>query len=953
VPNDVNFLAGGGEIGALMRAHDWATSPLGPPAAWPQSLRSVVGLLIGSKFPMFVAWGRELGFLYNDSYAEILGAKHPAALGARFYDIWSEIWPDISPLIDAAMAGEATFRDDLPLVMNRRGFDEQTWFTFSYSPVRDESGRVAGMFCAVQETTDRVLAARQQAEETERQRRMFEQAPGFICTLRGPEHVFDFVNDTYKRLFGDRGFIGKPVRRAFPELAGQGFYDLLDKVYTTGVRHVAHAAPMRLRATPEAPEEERFLDFIYAPLTDAAGRVVGIFCEGQDVTEAHRAQEALRELNETLERRVAEALAERKVLADIVEGTDAFVQVADLDFRWLAINKAAADEFARIFGVRPRVGASMLDLLADQPEHRSAVQAVWSRALAGEEFTEVAEFGDPGRDRRFYEMKYNSLRSPDGALIGAYQFVHDVTDRLRDEAWLRTIFETSHQLQGLLALDGTLLEANATSLAAIAAKAGDVIGKSFWDTPWFTGTAGMPEKVKQVLADVATNGRAYREEITVDLPTGRRSFDFSMRPMRDDRGEIVAVVPEAVETTDRRNAEEALRQAQKMEAVGQLTGGVAHDFNNLLTGVLGNLELLEARLDDSDDRARRLVQAAARSAQRGAKLTEQLLAFARKQHLAPEATDLNAAVRGMTEMLRRTLGGGAVGVENALAGDLWPALVDATQIEVALLNLAINARDAMPLGGTIRITTRNVAAGDERYRPPDLAPGDYVAIAVTDTGEGMAPEVLAKAFDPFFTTKEVGKGTGLGLSQVYGLARQSGGTARIRSKPGEGTTVEIYLPRAATLSERGGLDAEPAKEQGRRGTVLVVDDQDEIREVAVAQLEALGHRAVVAADGRLALDLLLVGSSPIDILLVDYAMPGMSGVEVVRAARKARPDAPIVLMTGYADARALGEPLPPGVVLLKKPFRMQELAAALEAAPRDVRRAVGGLNVIPLDRPSR
>ena len=460
------------------------------------------------------------------------------------------------------------------------------------------------------------------------------------------------------------------------------------------------------------------------------------------------AQDALRELNETLERRVAEALAERRVLADIVEGTDAFVQVADLEFRWLAINKAAADEFERIFGVRPRVGASMLDLLVDQPEHRDGVRRVWSRALGGEEFTEIAEFGNPARDRRFYEMKFNVLRGPDGERIGAYQFVHDVTDRLRDQARLRTIFETSHQLQGLLALDGTLLEANATSLAVIAAKAEDVVGKPFWETPWFTGTPGMPVKVKQAFAAVAEHGRIFREEVVVDLATGRRSFDFSMHPMKDERGEIVAVVPEAVETTERRSAEEALRQAQKMEAVGQLTGGLAHDFNNLLTGVLGNLELLEARLG-ADEGARKLAQAAARGAARGARLTEHLLAFARKQHLEASATDLNGSVRGMTDMLRRTLGGGAVEVKTALSDELWPALVDATQIEVALLNLAINARDAMPLGGTVRITTRNVAAGETTGASPDLADGDYVAVAVADTGEGMTADVLAKRSIPF------------------------------------------------------------------------------------------------------------------------------------------------------------------------------------------------------------
>ncbi|WP_310540571.1 PAS domain-containing protein [Phenylobacterium sp.] len=292
------FLTGGGELGALMRDRDWSSSPLGSPQTWPQSLRSVVGLLLGSKFPMFVAWGPELGFLYNDAYAEVLGAKHPAALGAPFFDIWSEIWPDISPLIDAAMAGEASYRDDLPLRMRRRGFDEDTWFTFSYSPVRDESGAVAGMFCACHETTDRILAQRREAAETDRQRRMFEQAPGFICTLQAPEHVFNFVNNAYERLFGPRNYVGRSVRDCFPDLEGQGFFELLDQVYASGRRHIAHGAEIRLRATPDGPEEDRILDFIYEPMTDPAGKVIGIFCEGHDVTETHRAQQAVRESEE-------------------------------------------------------------------------------------------------------------------------------------------------------------------------------------------------------------------------------------------------------------------------------------------------------------------------------------------------------------------------------------------------------------------------------------------------------------------------------------------------------------------------------------------------------------------------------------------------------------------------------------------------------------------------------
>jgi signal transduction histidine kinase len=292
--NEFAFLADGGSVGALMRAHDWSRSPLGDPAAWPQSLRSVVGLLLTSKFPMFVAWGPELGFLYNDPYAEILGAKHPASLGARFHDIWSEIWPDIHPIIVQAMQGNASYHENLPLTMNRRGYDEQTWFTFSYSPVRDESGQVAGMFCAVTETTEQVLAARHRAAELERLRHLFQQAPGVIAVLRDPEHVFEIANDAYLRLVGHRDVRGKAVREALPELEGQGFFDLLDRVYQTGEPYIGSELPVRLRHTAEGAIEERFVSFVYQPIFDHRGLVTGIFVEGSDVTESVRAQQALR-----------------------------------------------------------------------------------------------------------------------------------------------------------------------------------------------------------------------------------------------------------------------------------------------------------------------------------------------------------------------------------------------------------------------------------------------------------------------------------------------------------------------------------------------------------------------------------------------------------------------------------------------------------------------------------
>jgi PAS domain S-box-containing protein len=665
----VEFLTGGGAVGALMRSHDWSASPLGPPDTWPEALRTVVDLLLQSRFPMFVAWGKDLGFLYNDPYAEVLGAKHPAALGKRFFDIWSEIWPDISPLIDAAMAGQATYREDLPLVMNRKGYDEQTWFTFSYSPVRDETGRVAGMFCACTETTHKVLAER-------------------------------------------------------------------------------------------------------------------------------------------------EMLAERKILADIIEATNAFVQVVDLEYRWLSINKAAADEFERIFGVRPRVGDSMLDLLAAQPEHRRDVQAVWRRALAGEEFTAIQEFGDPTRDRRFYEMRFNTLRDRDGNRLGAYQFVYDVTERLRDQDRLR-------------------------------------------------------------------------------------------------------------------RAEAALRQAQKMESLGQLTGGVAHDFNNLLAVFASGLQLLERTAGRAP--SPKVFEAMRRAVARGTGLTRHLLAFSRRRPVNPESIDVVAHLKGMRDMLDGSLGG-HLDVRMTFADNVWPVEVDAGEMELAILNLCVNARDAMAGGGSITIAVENARADGENGEPEEL-----VQISIADTGQGMTPEVQARAFEPFFTTKDVGKGSGLGLPQVYGFAQQSGGRVAISSEIGVGTIVTLLLPR----SRRDPVDvvrsAEAARmptgrpDGERRGHVLLVEDDREVSALTRELLTSLGFSVTHVSSAEAALGA-LANDRPIDVVLSDIMMPGgVSGLQLAREIRQRKPDIPIILTTGYVEAAA---DMKDGEFrLLSKPFSVETLADALGVEP--------------------
>ena len=532
----------------------------------------------------------------------------------------------------------------------------------------------------------------------------------------------------------------------------------------------------------------------------------------RDVNERHAAEAALRRLNETLEERVAVALSERRLLADIVEATDALVQVLDPDYRFLAINKASADEFERVYGIRPTVGSGLLDLLAGHPGEGDGRRALWDRALAGEAFTVVETIGDPAEDGRGYELKFDVLRDPAGQRIAAYQFVYDVTERLRREAQLAKV-------------------------------------------------------------------------------------------------------------------EETLRQSQKMEAIGQLTGGIAHDFNNLLTGIIGAMSLLKRRLAAGrHDDTERYMDAAITSAYRAAALTHRLLAFARRQPLDPKSIDPNRFVRSMEDLLRRTLGE-QVQPALDLAPDLWPTRCDPHQLENAVLNLAINARDAMPSGGTLTISTRNAELAQPVLQGHEEIPaGRYVTICVSDTGSGIEPDVLSKVFEPFFTTKPLGQGTGLGLSMIYGFAKQSGGHVRIDSVVGEGTQVTLYLPPHFEPVISDDRKAPSAFASGSGESVLLVEDDPSVRLLIGEVLRDLGYACVEAIDGQAAAPI-IASNAELDLMITDVGLPGMNGRDLADMARRHRPGLPVLFVTGYAE-HATGDDrfLEPGMAMITKPFTLDALA---------------------------
>ena len=527
-----------------------------------------------------------------------------------------------------------------------------------------------------------------------------------------------------------------------------------------------------------------------------------------------KSEERLRVANETLGQRFAEALAERRILADIVERSSAFVQVVDLGYHWIAINRASKNEFERLFGVRPEVGQSTLDVLPHMPDHRKALQTVWGRALAGEEFVEILELGSSEGGRRFHEMRFNTLRNERGEPIGAYQFAYDITDRVEAQSQLA-------------------------------------------------------------------------------------------------------------------EAQARVHEMAKMETLGQLTGGVAHDFNNLLTPIFGALDLLKRR-GIEDQRTARLVSGAFEAAQRASVLVQRLLSFARRQKLEARAVNIGDLVHGMSDLIQRSIGSHML-LFLDVEDNLPAATIDPNQLELAVLNLAVNAKDAMDGGGslTISVSHHELVEGND-----GLKPGSYVKLAVSDTGCGMDDATLARSIEPFYTTKGAGKGTGLGLSMVHGLAAQSGGALRLRSKPGEGTTAEIWLPASKGQAERILVRDSDIPDQPRRAIILLVDDEELVRAATGEMLREMGHEVVEASSPTLALDLLRERSD-IEILISDYLMPVMKGSELVRRAQAIRPDVKPILITGYA--KDTGE-LDPTLPRLSKPFRAtdlgQELAKLLTEPPR-------------------
>jgi PAS domain S-box-containing protein len=931
-----SFPSGGGELGALIRQFDWTKTSLGPLSAWPQSLKTITDTLLRSPVPIVLLWGEDGVMIYNDAYSGFAGGRHPELLGSKVRDGWAEVADFNDHVMKVGLSGGTLAYRDQELTLYRHGRPEQVWMNLDYSPVLNEAGQPAGVMAIVVETTQRVIAERtlkDRENELARVQRIaricgvtVDLENGFDNGRRTPEYLEihglspDAV-DTHEDW----------VKRIHPEDRDRTLLHFRRTVNGADARYSAE-----YRIVRPSDGQVRWIACEAQIERDEKGKPLRMVGAHIDTTERTLAKELLRESEERF--RLIANSAPVPMWVSKLDGTRSFANQAYLDFLGLGYQKAIVfdwrkilhpDDLSRIVGESLAGEASLQPFVLEARYRRADGAWRWMRSESQPRWDPAGKhigFIGVAHDITAAKEAEGELRRLNETLE---QRIKERTSQLQsNEAQLRAIFETSNQYQGLLDLQGNVIYANKTALAGIQAGVADVVGKPFWDSLWFSTTPGAREAVFNGFAAVR-QGESMRTEMLLHLPIGDRYFDFAMRPVFDQHGAVASVLPEAVDITERRQAEEALRQSQKMEAVGQLTGGVAHDFNNLLTIIRSATDFLRRR-ELTEDRRRRYIDAISDTVDRASKLTGQLLAFARRQPLTPEVFDVGLQVEGIAQLIRPLVGGRIqIGLE--IRDPECFAMADVAQFETTLINLAVNSRDAMQGEGLISIQVKKAdaipASGTSERRD-----GKFIAVSVKDVGTGIPPEKLTAIFEPFYTTKEVGKGTGLGLSQALGFAKQSGGEIVAASTLGEGSTFTIYLPQAEAPSRHADIASAhlEATASGRGHRILVVEDNEDVGRFSTELLQDLGYATRRADNAKQALALIAADQWAFDLVFSDVIMPGMNGVELATIIREQHPHLPVVLTSGYSSV--LAENAHHGFELIQKPYSVEALSRTLRKA---------------------
>lgn len=793
----------GGETGAAIRQFDWSQTSVGPREHWPSLLHSTLSLVLESPESLYLLWGPQKQFFFNDAYRPVLGPRLAHALGQTIETLWADAWPDVQPMVEQAFRGQACRHEDLPVNMQRYPGEELTWWSFSMSPIFDErQEQVLGVLCHTVETTARVRLGLHARLTESRLRETRELNTRVLASSNDCIKVLD--------LDGQLSFMSEGGLRVmevsdFNAIAGCPWPDFwqgqgnLDAQAAIAAAQAGESARFQGAANTLAGNA-KWWDVQVTPMLDEAGQPEKILCISRDITATREAEEQLRRLNESLEQRVQERTQERDRIWQL--STDLML-VADFNGRIVAVNPA----WTRLLGWQRHEleGSSFYDFIHPQ-DSVAAVNACTELAL-GQSFSRVE----------------NRFRHKDGS----YRWV----------SW-----------------------------------------------------SAVPDP--QHLHAVGRDIQAERE------------------------------AAQAL-----RKTEDILRQAQKMEAVGQLTGGVAHDFNNLLTVIRSSTDLLRRNL--SEERRQLYIDAISDTVDRASKLTAQLLAYARQQNLRPETFDVGVSVQLLAQMINPLIGA-CIELRIELPQQACCIHADAGQFDTALINMAVNARDAMQGEGLLVIAVERVAQ-IPASASQGAQSGDFVAVSLTDTGAGIDPQQIERIFEPFFTTKEVGKGTGLGLSQVFGFAKQSGGGLVVHSQPGQGTRFTLYLPRSeAVVSPVAAPRPGPLQVDGQGATLLVVEDNPEVGVLLAQALNELGYQTEWATSAIEALRRLSQEPGGFQAVFSDVVMPGMSGIELATRIRSDYPGLPVILTSGYSPALAQGQTRE--FVFLQKPYSVAALAQALSAA---------------------
>lgn len=946
---------------ALLGAVDRTKSEIGESGSWSDVLHSYIDLVLASEQPMFLAWGPDLTFIYNDAYAPILGVKHPQAMGRPFRHVWSDIWSQISPIVTQTLTGTGSWHDDLLIPMQRNGYQENAWFSFSYTPVK-VGGKIEGVLCAAIETTNSVVSAASQE--------FHQRLEVAIRELADTAEIIDFA----------QRYLGEHLRAS---RVGYGEVEETERYFTTdhnwtdqsvehfnGTHDLAAFGPeiheALKRGEPlavndafndpriEAPESKAAFAYLQTQAALTASLVKGGRMIAALYVHCRRPRNWTRadiQLVQDVAERTWSAVERAQAQAGRSKSDDRFRKLAELSpaIVWFGTSDGGRSYLNKRW--MEFTGQDPVDALglgwagALHPDDRERVLHTWAGggSIGDDVQTEGRLLGRDGLYHWFL-MRAQPVRDSIADDVDWVGFDTDIDDivRARDElartgeaqlaartAERDRLWNLSQDMFARANLEGMLSAVSPGWTRVLGWSEEELLSRPYATfmhgedvEPTFTaltrmGETGQPTRFENRIA--TSEGGWKWIEWTVAPELGGQNFVAVGRDLSEAKARELELA----------TAHESLRHAQKMEAVGQLTGGLAHDFNNIIAGISGSLEMITTRLAQGRvSELDRYITGASGAARRAASLTQRLLAFSRRQTLEPKPTNLNTLVTGMLDLIHRSMGP-EIHVETAEATGLWTTFVDAGQLENALLNLCINARDAMPDGGKLTIETGNRWMDERGARHHALPPGQYVSLCVSDTGTGMSPEVIDRAFDPFFTTKPIGQGTGLGLSMVYGFAGQSGGAVRIYSELGKGTMVCIYLPRWAGDAAMELLPqvSETTSRANGGDTVLLVDDEPLIRMVAVEALEELGYTVLEAGEGATALKL-LNADRPIDLLITDVGLPGgMNGRQLADAARVKRPDLKVLFITGYAENAVLNHGhLDQGMHVLTKPFQMEAFA---------------------------